>query len=62
LTGYGRIKLVSELFLPPLSDTEDRGGLVAVVWDNAGADTGVKNNNNGIFEIFVNSQDTVHES
>ena len=53
---------MSELFLPPLSDTEDRGGLVAVVWDNAGADTGVKNNNNGIFEIFVNSQDTVHES
>jgi len=53
---------VSELFLPPLSDTDDRGGLVAVVWDHVGAGTGVKNNNNGIFEIFVDSQDTVHES
>jgi len=61
LTGYGEFQLVSELFLPPLSDIDDRGGLVAV-WDNAGADTGVKNNNNGIFEIFVDSQETVHES
>ena len=61
LTGYGEFQLVSELFLPPLSDIDDRGGLVAV-WDNAGTDTGVKHNNNGIFEIFVNSQDTVHES
>jgi len=53
--------LVSEILLPPLADTDDRGALVFVVWDNNGDfDTG--NNNNAIFEVFVDSMDTVHDS
>ena len=53
------IQLVSEIFMPPLADSDDRGALVLVVWDNEGpfADG---NNNNAIFEVFVDSMDTVH--
>ena len=53
--------LVSEILLPPLADTDDRGALVLVVWDNNGDfDTG--NNNNAIFEVFVDTMDTVHDT
>jgi len=56
-----KFHLVSEILLPPLADTDDRGALVLVVWDNSGDfDTG--NNNNAIFEVFVDSMDTAHDS
>ena len=55
------IKLVSEIFMPPLADINDRGALVVVVWDNQGSFAG-GNNNNAIFEVFVDSTDTVHHT
>jgi len=53
------IQLVSEIFMPPLADTDDRGALVLMVWDNEGPFVD-GNNNNAIFEVFVDSMDTVH--
>ena len=55
----GQPMLVSEVLLAPLGHT-DKGALVVVHWDNA---RGLKeNNNNAIFEAFVDSMGTVHES
>ena len=66
-TGSSHFKLVSELILPPLDDVNDRGALVVVLWDDAatGADdddssSTSTSNHNAIFEIFVDSLDTVH--
>jgi len=61
-TGNARFKLVSEILLPPLDDVNDRGAVVVVLWDEAGPATDDINtgNHNAVYEVFVDSSDTVH--
>ena len=66
--GNARFKLVSELFLPPLDDINDRGTILMVLWDETRAEVGTDagsdtdSNHNAIFEVHVDSTDTVHGS
>jgi len=67
-TSNARFKLVSEIILPPLDDINDRGTILMVLWDETRAEAGTDarsdtdSNHNAIFEVHVDSTDTVHAS